>query len=117
MKRILLLMVSMSILTVATNNVKLDIPTSVSENVSVLKHTTLTVKGMVCAFCAKGIEINLLDLESVNNVQVDLNKKTVFVQSHKIIDDNTFHQIIMDAGYNIESIQRATESVKQTNND
>jgi cation transport ATPase len=40
---------------------------------------TATVDGMVCAFCAKGIEDKLMENKKVNKVTIDMDKTEVVV--------------------------------------
>lgn len=66
------------------------------------------VKGMVCSFCAQGIEKTFEKLESVLEVSVDLDTMMVsltLVPSMSISDD-AIRQVIEDAGYFVERIER-----------
>ncbi len=64
------------------------------------------VDGMVCAFCAKGIENNFKKQEAVKSVAVDLDKKLVTLETKegKTLDDATIKQVITDAGYTTTNI-------------
>lgn len=68
----------------------------------------ITVNGLVCAFCAKGIEKKFKGLEEISNVDVDLDNKlvTVAFKPGKTILDDKLKELIADAGYNVVSIER-----------
>ena len=72
-----------------------------SENI-----VTIEVNGMVCAFCAQGIEKNLLNHPAVNNVSVDLENKMVSLSllSNQHISTESITTIINGAGYSINKI-------------
>lgn len=69
----------------------------------------VTVKGMVCSFCAQGIEKNLLKNSSIEKVHVDLDKKLVHIveKPKQSISDADVTKIITDAGYSVSSIKRS----------
>jgi copper chaperone CopZ len=66
------------------------------------------VKGMVCAFCAQGIEHALKEQKSVGQVKVDLDNGLVTVQTQDkgALSDATIGDIITDAGFTVEEIER-----------
>jgi copper chaperone CopZ len=72
------------------------------------KDITVHVKGMVCGFCAQGIEKKFKALPEVETVQVSLEKKTVVVKTkdNKDISNETINQILTDSGYNVENIKK-----------
>ena len=72
------------------------------------KEITISVKGMVCGFCAQGIEKKFKALPEVENVQVSLEKKTVVVKTkeNKDVTDKVITDILTDSGYNVEEIKR-----------
>ena len=72
------------------------------------KDITVHVKGMVCGFCAQGIEKKFKAMSEVDSVQVSLEKKTVVVKTKddKDIPDKTINQVLTDSGYNVEEIKR-----------
>ena len=61
------------------------------------------VRGMICSFCAQGIEKNILKLKMVENVDVNLKKGfvSIIVKDGENINMNEIEQIIKDAGYQI----------------
>ena len=66
-----------------------------------LQEITVGVKGMVCAFCAQGIEKKFKALKEIEKVQVSLEKKFVklkFKEGKKLSNDK-IAEILKDAGY------------------
>jgi periplasmic mercuric ion binding protein len=68
-----------------------------------------SVNGMVCAFCATGIEKTFKAQSEVKTVNVDLQKKLVTIETKEgqTIDDAKLKQLIKNAGYAVVSIERA----------
>lgn len=73
------------------------------------------VNGMVCAFCAQGIEKKMRSLSQTQDVYVDLRNKVVAVQlkdgqtlAHDIVKD-----AIKDAGYDVTKIETVGETAQQ----
>ena len=75
----------------------------------------LTVNGMVCAFCAQGIEKRLTKMDATQAVFVDLKNKVVAVQAKdgKKLDGKLITAEIADAGYDVTKIETVTQSVDQ----
>ena len=76
-----------------------------------------TVNGMVCAFCAQGIEKRLGKLPATHSVFVDLKQKVVAVQAKdgQTLDAKTITGEITDAGYDVikmETVQRTVAEIK-----
>ncbi len=67
-----------------------------------------TVNGMVCAFCATGIEKSFKAQPEVGAVKVDLEKKLVTIDTKegKTLDDAKIKKVIADAGYTVSGIVR-----------
>lgn len=67
-----------------------------------------TVNGLVCSFCATGIEKTFQKQASVKDVKVDLDTKlvTIHLKKDKTLDDKTVKKLITDAGYTVVSIKR-----------
>jgi cation transport ATPase len=67
-----------------------------------------TVNGMVCAFCATGIEKKFRTKPEVDTVKVDLPKKLVTIKTKpgQTISDAAVTQVINYAGYSIKNIVR-----------
>jgi copper chaperone CopZ len=74
----------------------------------------IEVLGMVCAYCAQGIEKSLKSLSEVNDVYINLEKFFVLVESKNDfgIDEKTLKTIIVDAGYTVQKIENLSETIK-----
>lgn len=59
------------------------------------------VKGMVCSFCAQGIEKKLKEHAEVQSVDVDLKEKIVKItyKDGQKISNDVIGKTLMDAGY------------------
>jgi copper chaperone CopZ len=70
---------------------------------------TTTVHGMVCAFCATGIEKTFRKQPEVATVKVDLPKKQVVIQTKpgKTLSDANIKEIVTYSGYTMGKIERA----------
>ena len=69
---------------------------------------TTTVNGMVCAFCATGIEKTFRKQPEVATVHVDLPKKLVVVTTKpgKTLTDQKVKEIVTYSGYTMGKIVR-----------
>jgi len=67
-----------------------------------------TVNGMVCAFCATGIEKTFRKQPEVESVHVDLPKKLVTVKTKpgKTLPDSKIKEIVTYSGYTMGRIVR-----------
>ena len=76
--------------------------TAIAETISA------TVNGMVCGFCATGIEKTFKAQPEVQAVNVDLAKKLVTIQTKEgeTIDDAKLKKLIGNAGYSVVNIVR-----------
>lgn len=72
------------------------------------KSITVQVKGMVCSFCAQGIEKKFKDLAEIASVKVSLETKKVDLNTKegKDVPDDKIRKIISDAGYDVLKIER-----------
>ena len=70
---------------------------------------TVTVKGMVCSFCAQGIKKTFGKMEDVKSVDVDLDKKFVKLdlKPDSKLSNDAIEASIKDAGYDVEKIERS----------
>ncbi|HSC76161.1 MAG TPA: heavy metal-associated domain-containing protein [Pseudomonadales bacterium] len=77
------------------------------------KTTIFTVNGMVCAFCAQGIEKKLAKLPQTQAVYVSLEEKIVAVEarSGQAVDANLVTAEIKDAGYDVSKVETVDGSV------
>lgn len=73
------------------------------------------VNGMVCAFCAKGIEKKLKALSETQAVFVDLKNQLVALElkDGQNVPLDQFRQIIKDAGYEVSDAAVVTQSVQE----
>jgi copper chaperone CopZ len=69
-------------------------------------HTT--VNGMVCAFCATGIEKTFRKQPEVDSVKVDLAKKLVTIKTKpgKTLSDAKVKEVVTYSGYTMGKIVR-----------
>ncbi len=73
---------------------------------------TAHVNGMVCAFCAQGIEKKARALPQTEDVYVNLKQKIVAVQvkdGHTLSSD-TLKSLVKDAGYDVVQVETADET-------
>ena len=71
------------------------------------------VKGMVCAFCAKGINKKLREVDATKDVWVDLKNRMVVVElkDQKTMSLESFTKLIKDAGYDVASAEYTNKSL------
>jgi copper chaperone CopZ len=69
---------------------------------------TTTVNGMVCAFCATGIEKTFRKQPEVATVKVDLPKKRVVITTKpgKTLSDAKIREVVTYSGYKMGDIIR-----------
>jgi copper chaperone CopZ len=74
-----------------------------------------TVNGMVCAFCAQGIEKRISKMEATKAVFVDLKNKTVAIEAKegKSLDQKAITAEIADAGYDVVKMEPTQQSVQE----
>ena len=67
-----------------------------------------TVNGMVCGFCATGIEKTFRAQPEVKAVNVDLEKKlvTIHTKERQTINDAKLKKLLGNAGYSVVAIAR-----------
>ena len=72
-----------------------------------------TVNGMVCAFCAQGIEKTISKIDATKAVFVDLRGRVVLVEGKegRSLDPKAIGAAIVDAGYDVVKIEPSTQSV------
>lgn len=73
-----------------------------------------TVNGMVCSFCAQGIEKTLLKMPQTKAVFVDLKKKVVAVEAKdgQTLDNKKIAAEIKEAGYDVVKLETVALSVE-----
>ena len=67
-----------------------------------------TVNGMVCGFCATGIEKTFKSQPEVKTVDVDLQNKLVTIQTKqgKTLEDSKIKKLLGNAGYSVVTVAR-----------
>ncbi len=67
-----------------------------------------TVNGLVCSFCATGIEKTFKAQAAVEGVKVDLDHQlvTVNTKAGQDMDDATVTKLLTDSGYTVTNITR-----------
>ena len=67
-----------------------------------------TVNGMVCGFCATGIEKTFKAQREVKTVNVDLGNKLVTIQTKQgqTLDDSKIKKLLGNAGYSVVAVVR-----------
>jgi len=67
-----------------------------------------TVNGMVCGFCATGIEKTFRAQPEVKTVNVDLENKLVTIQTKQgqVLDDSKIKKLLGNAGYSVVAVAR-----------
>jgi copper chaperone CopZ len=75
--------------------------------------TKISVNGMVCTFCAQGIEKRLTAMPQTKEVYVDLKQKLVLAEakSGQQFDSAKLKSEIEDAGYEVVKIEPAKETL------
>jgi len=69
---------------------------------------TVAVEGMVCDFCAQAIEKVFMKREEVAGITVNLDYQNVIIslKSEKDIKNTIIEELFLNAGYNIQTIDR-----------
>lgn len=72
------------------------------------------VNGMVCAFCAKGIEKKLNAMPEGKGAFVDLKSRIVVLElkEGKDVAIEKFTQVIKDAGYTVSKVEKVPQSAE-----
>jgi copper chaperone CopZ len=75
----------------------------------------MKVNGLVCGFCAQGVEKILRENPATADVVVSLENKLVVVTTHegKDIPDAHLKTAIADAGYEVKAITRTTRTIDE----
>jgi mercuric ion binding protein len=79
------------------------------------KTIEMDVNGLVCAFCAQGIQKTLKAFPAAEEVYVSLENRIVAVQlkDGSDIDDATLRKAIIDSGYTVVAIRRTENSLDE----
>lgn len=73
----------------------------------------LTVNGLVCGFCAQGIEKTFRKNAATQDVLVSLEQRLVAIETKPGADipDETLRRSLKDAGYDVKAIARTERSL------
>jgi len=87
------------------------LPDTTTENVNSSSYTVkISVKGMVCSFCAQGIKKSFEKVLGEKNITVnvseDFSNIILFISNNIKISDNKITEIIIDSGYTVGKIMR-----------
>lgn len=74
----------------------------------------MTVDGLVCAFCAQGINKRLRAFDATEDVYVSLEKKIVALslKAGQDISDEVLRQNLTESGYTVRTITRSAETLE-----
>jgi copper chaperone CopZ len=77
-------------------------------SLSIAEEITVTVKGMVCSFCAQGIKKTFSKFPEVESVTPDLDKNLVTIVTKEgfNLSDEKVTELITDAGFEVAQIER-----------
>jgi len=66
------------------------------------------VSGMVCSMCAQGIKKKFSKIDSIKEINVNLDTKLVQIQTKDAqnITDEQINEVIKEAGFNVSNIER-----------
>lgn len=89
--------------------------TLLSLSQSALASMKVTVNGMVCSFCAQGIEKSILKMDETKAVFVDLKNKVVVIEAKdgKALNEKLISQEIKDSGYDVVKMETISQTVAQ----
>jgi cation transport ATPase len=94
-----------------------SIITALFSNVAMAATQTIkaNVNGMVCAFCAQGIEKKMRALSQTKDVYVNLKQRIVAVElkEGQTLADAKVKEVIKNAGYEVTSIEMSAQPVAQ----
>jgi copper chaperone CopZ len=73
------------------------------------------VNGMVCSFCAQGIEKSIMKMDDTKAIFVDLKNKVVVIEAKegKSLNEKLISQEIKDSGYDVVKIETIPQTVAQ----
>jgi len=72
-------------------------------------HIVVQVRGMVCAFCAQGLDKIFKDEAAVAKVDVslDLERMDIHLKPGGILDDARIRKLVGDAGFDVLQVDRS----------
>ena len=86
-----------------------------ASSVAMAKTVEMDVNGLVCGFCAQGIEKTLKGLPATEGVFVSLEHRLVAVKLKEgaDIDDAALRKALKDSGYTVVAIHRTEHSLDE----
>ena len=81
---------------------------SLPEKVLPTYHVQVFVKGMVCSFCARGLEKKMKEQKSLASIKIIMKEKLVELtfKPNSTLSDKTLRKIVEDAGLRVDKIVR-----------
>ena len=73
------------------------------------------VNGMVCSFCAQGIEKSISKMDGIKSIYIDLKGKVVVIEAKqgKALDEGLIVQEIKDSGYEVVKVDYIPQTVAE----
>ncbi len=98
---VFLVLISFSTGVFAKNDVLIKTTPAVTSMATAQQEVKIGVKGMVCAFCAQGIEKKFKSFDEVSAVEVSLENKYVKIKykDGKSLPKDKITEILKDSGY------------------
>lgn len=66
---------------------------------------TIKIEGMSCNHCKMTVEKVLKEINGVDEVEVDLNKKQAIIESDRKIDERKIKEVIEEEGFSVKEIK------------
>lgn len=87
-------------------------PAPASEPAPAGERITVAVRGMVCSFCAQGLDKIFKDEPAVAKVDVslDLEQMVIQLKPGATLDDARLRKLVGDAGFDVLQVDRARPS-------
>lgn len=84
-----------------------------SSGASEARTAKISVNGMVCAFCAQGIEKRVTAMPEAGPLYINLSRKVVAVQpkAGKALDIDKLKREIAEAGYEVTAVEMVPKTV------
>jgi len=83
----------------------------------VAPHVTVEIKGMVCSFCAQGLEKKFAKLKEIALFSVDLKTKQIqlWFQPNRSMSEKQLTELVLASGYNVGKFHwRSTKKMNQS---
>lgn len=72
------------------------------------KTITAHVNGLVCEFCVSTLHKSFSEIEAIEDINVDLERKLITLNTYEgqDVSDETIKSVIVNNGYNVDKIER-----------